>query len=74
MELLLESGHRHGAGGRAEAGDCGCSKEAAAGRDRRAKPGGALAGPPLVVPPPGLWARGRGTRAGAERHPDVRGG
>lgn len=58
MELLLEPGHRHGAGGRA--GGAGCGKKAAAERGRRAEPGGALAGPPLVVPPPGLWARGRG--------------
>lgn len=65
VELLLEPGHRHGAVGRADGCECGGRKEAAAERDRRAEPGGALAGrqlvvPPLVVPPPGLWARGRG--------------
>lgn len=60
VELLLEPGHRHGAGGRAGGCGCGCPKEAAAERDRRAERGGALAGRPLVVPPPGLWARGRG--------------
>lgn len=71
VELLLQPGHRHGAGGRADAGGFRkCWQEAAAERAGRAEP-------PLVVAPPGLWARGRerrGTRARAERHPDVRGG
>lgn len=35
-------------------------KGTAAERDRRAERSAALAGRPLVVPPPGLWARGRG--------------
>lgn len=66
VELLLEPGHRHGAVGRADGCECGGRKEAAAERDRRAEPGGALAGRQLVVPPPGLWARGRGETRDAD--------
>lgn len=75
VELLLEPGHRHGAGGRA--GGCGAGI-----RRRRSRAGG----PSRTARCPGRRSscsrrgcgRGgaelRGTRARAERHPDVRGG
>lgn len=78
VELLLQPGHRHGAGETARGrGRVRCRKGGGGGAGQEAEPDAAVAGPPLVVPPLGLWARGRGaepTRARAERHPDVRGG